>query len=129
MIGMTVQLNGLLGWELLPSQAVTQYASTVQNALINVGTVRGQSRSLPEAGTNLLLDGQYGLMNNRQAAAHQANFAAAETMEWINQYTEDGSGISGMWLEIAEFAPPRLSLSVVVKLSDQSQFGTTIPVN
>ncbi len=65
---------------LLTDQSASGFAATVQNALVNLLTEQESDALFPDRGTALLqrsLDGGY---VDTRAAAHQANFAASDTL-------------------------------------------------
>ena len=129
MTGMKLQFDGLTGWRLLPGEVVSGFEATVQVALVVLGTVRGDNRVLPDAGTDLLIAGVTGLMSDLQSTKHQANFAAAETLELINNNTTDGTGLSGVWLEVQDFAPPSVAFNAAFRSETQEQIGITLSVS
>ena len=67
------------------SSPVKQFDSTVQNALVNVGTDRGSDPIFLDRGTDLKIDGAQGRMATKIWANHSANFAALRTLSFIQQ--------------------------------------------
>lgn len=102
-------------WTLDTTTSVTGLDATAQVALVNIATSRGGDKSAPAAGTNLLLQGTGGLLSNRRAAAHAANWAAAETAEFINNNSPQEQWLQGIWLELETFNPPKIRLNAVIQ--------------
>lgn len=67
------------------TSTVRQFDSTVQNALVNVGTDRGSDPIFSDRGTDLKLDGAQGRMATKIWANHSANFAALRTLAFVQQ--------------------------------------------
>lgn len=67
------------------SVPVRRFESTVQNALVNLGTDLGSDRVFVERGTDLKRDGAHGRMATSVWANHSANFAALRTLAFIQQ--------------------------------------------
>jgi len=55
---------------------ILDFATTIQNALVTLGTKRGSDPLYPDRGTTLQLDGMNGAMVNAVWTNHTANFAA-----------------------------------------------------
>lgn len=123
MNGIRMIFHGMTGWDLLPDEEVSGFESTVQCALVNMAMQRGSSRMHPEAGTDLLAQGVYGLLTDLNTTKHAANFAAAETREFINGNTASGPKMSNLFLQPSVFAPPRLELNAVFISDSQEQIG------
>lgn len=123
MNGIAIVFKGVLGWELQPDVLVSGFDSTVQCAMVNMALQRGASRMHPEAGTNLLSQGVYGLLTDVNTTKHAANFAAAESKEFVNGATLDGPKLSNLFLQPAVFQPPYLALNAVFVSDTQEQRG------
>jgi hypothetical protein len=67
------------------STAVRRFDSTVQNALVNVGTDLGSDKVYTTRGTDLKRDGANGRMSTAVWANHSANFAALRTLAFVQQ--------------------------------------------
>lgn len=126
MTGLALTFDDLLGWTLEPSQVRSGFDATVQCALVNIGSERGASLMHPEAGTTLLRAGVGGLMTDLTTTRHLCNFAAADTREFINKHTTDGTGLSGLYLQPEVFAPPQLTLNVVMVSASQEERGVLL---
>lgn len=68
---------------------VREFYSTVQNALVNVGTSLGSDKVFVERGTDLKLDGAQGRMATKVWANHSANFAALRTLSFVQQNDQE----------------------------------------
>lgn len=123
MTDLALQFHGVLGWQLLPDQAVSGFDATVQGALVNMAQEKGASRMHPDAGTDLLKQGLFGLMTDINACRHAANFAAAETREFVNNNTPQDQLISALYLQPETFAPPILTLNAMLVSTKQETRG------
>jgi hypothetical protein len=126
MTGLALQFNGLTGWQLFPGLTTTGMDATVQNALVLIATPRGGSIIDPTQGSTLLSAGLYGLMASPTAAQHQANFAAAEVKEAVNDSTSDGTGLSDLYLQLSALNPPAVYFNALFISTTQEQRGLTI---
>ena len=64
---------------------LVDFDTTVQNALVNVGTTLGSDPLYPDRGTSLMQDAAQGRMVNKSWANHSANFAALATLAFIRR--------------------------------------------
>ena len=62
------------------TDSVKDFDATVQNCLVNLGTMIGSDQFYPDRGTYLMLDAVQGRMINIQWANNSANFAALRTI-------------------------------------------------
>jgi hypothetical protein len=62
------------------TDTVQDFDTTVQNALVNLGTMINSDLLYPDRGTYLMLDAVQGRMVNLQWANNSANFAAIKTI-------------------------------------------------
>lgn len=124
MKSLKLQFNGLQGWQLL-AEEVNGLVASAQVALANFACLRGENPFSPDAGTDLLQAGVSGLITDPMSAKHQANFAAAETREMINNNTPGDTALSFVALELVQLAPPRLDLNAVFQLADE-QYGVSL---
>ena len=115
MKSLQVTFNSNGRWTIDSTKVAQGTQADVQAVLVNVASTKGSDLAVPNAGTRLLARGVAGLMSNRLAAVHEANFAAAETLEVINAYTPSAEWLQGVWLEVESFAPPRLTLRAVIQ--------------
>lgn len=123
MTGLKMTFNGLRGWTLEAGETVTGFDASVQCALVHIGTVRGSGIIFPDYGTDLLKSGLLGLITDLASARHLANFAAAETREFINARTDDGSGIVSLFLQPSQLEPPVLHLNTMMVSETQEERG------
>lgn len=109
------------------SSTVNDFDTTVQNAIVNLGTTLGSDTLYPDKGTNLLIDAAQGLMINLQWANNSANFAALKTMVFSqsNEMPGDPYGLQTLSLTASTFNINNLSLAVVAVCTD----GTTVGAN
>lgn len=68
---------------------IKEFYSTVQNALVNVGTDMGSDKIFVERGTNLKRDGAQGRMATTVWSNHSANFAALRTLSFAQQNDQE----------------------------------------
>jgi len=111
------------GWDVDFTKSVSGMDASAQVALVNIATELGSDRSAPGAGTNLLTQGLSGLLSNRRAAVHAANWAAAETLEFVNTNSPTEEWLQGIWLELREFVPPRIELNAVIQGASGQSVG------
>ncbi len=71
------------------SRPVKEFNSTVQNALVNVGTALGSDKVFVERGTDLKIDGAQGRMATTVWSNHSANFAALRTLSFVQQNDQE----------------------------------------
>lgn len=124
-----MQFDGLQGWRLLAGDVVSGFDASVQCALVGLATEKGSNRLVPAFGTDLLAAGLFGLLSDINTTHHAANFAAAETKEVINDFTEDATAISSLYLQPEVFAPPTISFSVSLVSENQETRGILLPAN
>jgi len=74
------------GVRLDPSSLVENFDATVQAALVNFGTQASGDRMFPTRGTNLLRQAVRGQLINPREAMHSANFAAIQTVFFLNEF-------------------------------------------
>lgn len=67
------------------SRPVRDFDSTVQCALVNVGTSKGSDPVFVDRGTDLKIDGAQGRMATEIWSNHSANFAALRTLSFVQQ--------------------------------------------
>lgn len=111
------------GWDVDFSSSVAELDASAQVALVNIATEFGSDRSAPTAGTKLLSQGLAGLLSNRRAAVHAANWAAAETLEFVNTNSPTDEWLQGIWLELKDFVPPRIELNAVIQGASGKSVG------
>lgn len=93
------------------------FETTVQNALVNVGTDLGSDNIYTQRGTTLKKDGAQGKMINSAWAAQAASFAALDTLAFI-QDTELQSNpfkLQAFTLRCQKVVGQRIDLAVQAK--------------
>lgn len=90
MKGLKLAFDGK-GGLVLTDQVVEDEACLRQNAAVNLAQIRGSDRCFPDKGTRLLLAGVQGIIFDTQSAQHEANFAALDTLTFmqVHEYTEE----------------------------------------
>ena len=68
------------GGYLEPDQQVQDVQCVIQNAMINIGTIKGSDTVFPEKGTDLLLQAVRNGIPSVTQAQHYANYAAVDTL-------------------------------------------------
>lgn len=109
---------------------VVEFAATVQNAMVNLGTRQGSDPIYPDRGTRLWEDAVRGRMVNLAWANHSANFAALHTLAFI-QNTEAASNanrLSDLRLLATEVKDQRLVLQVGARSAWGEQVGAVAVV-
>lgn len=87
--GLKIQFNGRQS-EILLEEGVSDFAATVQNATVCIGTEVGTDKAFPTKGVELLREANQGKLINQQVATHASNFAAIDVLFFINETdTED----------------------------------------
>jgi hypothetical protein len=77
-------LNGEIYIE--PTEKVTGFDATIQNALANIGTRRGTDRIYPDKGTNILKRAVEGKIVGLNVANHESQLAAIDTLFFSREY-------------------------------------------
>jgi|JI8StandDraft_1071087.scaffolds.fasta_scaffold385024_2 hypothetical protein len=77
-------LNGEIHIE--PTEKVTGFDATVQNALVNIGTRQGTDRTYPTKGTTILKSATEGKIVGLNVANHEAQIAALDTLFFSREY-------------------------------------------
>lgn len=111
MKGLMVNLLSPGGCVVETQKYVQGLGSTVQNAMVNLGTERGTDRTLGEKGTDLLRTAVSSGLPSRNLAQHIANFAAVDTLFFsraTDRVTDEDS------LESLTLTPDTLSAQRVV---------------
>lgn len=67
------------------SSPLVDFDTTVQNALVTLGTDAGSDPIFPDRGTALLLSATSGMMVNQVYANHAGNFAALDVLAFIQE--------------------------------------------
>jgi len=87
------------------NRPVEGFENTIQRALVNIGTHRNDLNLFENKGTDLLRRGVEGSLISIQAAQHQSNFAAIETLLFMREEAANtldaGEGLSKIGLEPA----------------------------
>lgn len=69
-----------------PSEKVTGFDATIQNALANIGTRKGTDRMYPDKGTNLLKRAVEGKIVGFNVANHETQLSAIDTLFFSREY-------------------------------------------
>lgn len=81
---------------------------TVQKVLINIPTFKGSDKLYPDKGTSLLQQFIGAVVVNKNAAQHIANFAALDTIYFINDTdgldVNDPMGLANLDLELLDYS-------------------------
>jgi hypothetical protein len=77
-------LNGDIHIE--PTEKVTGFDATIQNALVNIGTRNGTDRIYPTKGTTILKSAVEGKIVGLNVANHEAQSAAIDTLFFSREY-------------------------------------------
>lgn len=77
-------LNGEIYIE--PSEKITEFDATVQNALVNIGTRQGTDRTYPGKGTNVLKSAVEGKIVGLNVANHESQLAAIDTLFFSREF-------------------------------------------
>ena len=109
------------------TQTVTQFDATVQNAMVNLGTLLGSDSLFPDRGTYLLNDAVSGGMINLQWANNFANFAAVRTMVFSKNNAAPGDeyGLQNLSLKASVFNINRLQLFLTATCVDGETRGVS----
>lgn len=101
------------------------FACTVQNALVNVGTDKGSDPLYPGRGTRLKIDGAEGRMINSAWSTHAANFAALRTLSFIQQTDRQTNPfkLQSFVLRCRELKDQTVKLDVQATSQDGTQIG------
>ena len=101
---------------------LADFDTTVQNALVNLGTRMGSDWIYSDRGTDLQAQGARGQMLDPQWATHSANFAALETVAFSRStaQTTDEARLQQMNLQVAYLRADTLGLAVQ-RISDQGE--------
>ena len=90
---------------------------TVQKVLINIPTYKGSDKLYPNKGTSILQQFLGAVVVNKNAAQHIANFAALDTIYFINETdgldVDDPEGLANLDLELFDYN----AMTGVVRLS------------
>lgn len=129
MTGLRINFNGLAGWTLDLSAVVSGVNAVVQDALVLTAMNKGFNVAVPEAGSDLLLQGSAGLFFDKQNSQHQLNFAAARSKEVLNtESVEAQDTLSTFLLQLSTFAPPTLTVNAYAETQDGEKAGQQINV-
>lgn len=95
------------GARLLPTEEVRGSLSSVQNALVNIGTMQGTDKAFSDRGTDLFKTVLSRGLPNVGDARHAANFAAVNTLFFVREQEEQTTDDSISRLQLT---PSSLSL-------------------
>lgn len=108
---------------------------TAQKVLINLATQQGTDKLYPDKGTNLLKQCIGAVMVNENAAQHISNFAALDTLYFINETdnleVEDPTGLANVDLKLAGYdaTTGQVSFASTVYFPDDTQTETSYILN
>ncbi len=113
------------GVEIDLTTPVADFGCEVQNALVDIGIMRGSSRIYPAQGTNLLRNALSGSLIDIAAAGHASNFAAlsALTFSRNNDYADTANPLVGVTLKPATFSGLLLKLDAQFTAADGTVSG------
>jgi hypothetical protein len=69
-----------------PSDKITGFDATIQNALVNIGTRQSTDRIYPSKGTTILKNAVEGKIVGLNVSNHEAQLAAIETLFFSREY-------------------------------------------
>ena len=118
------------GLRIHPNEEVDGIDSEAQNALLNIGTIRGSDPIFPQRGTGIFLRGLQGKLGSRQAAIHEANFAAIDTLFFLRDTDPHTTNdkLSEVKLQVTEFSLGRLSLNALMTTLSGATVGVDLTV-
>lgn len=108
---------------------------TTQKVLINLATIKGTDHLYADKGTDLLKQCIGAVMVNKNAAQHISNFAALDTIYFINDTdgldVDDPSGLANVDLELIGYNPKdgAVSFKSTVYFPDYTQTETPYILN
>lgn len=102
------------------SRPVKDFACTVQDAMVNLGTEAGSDPLFPDRGTYLLLDGVQGRMVNLQWANHAANFAATRTVTFLKSNDNPNNDFSLKKLKLSAAVFNVVQLELQLEATDEN---------
>lgn len=96
-----------------------EFECSVQNALVNIGSLQGGDHVYPDKGTTLFRKALSGALYDLNTANHASNFAALDTLRFCkaSDYLDTGEKLTGMTLKPAVFSHGVLSLDAVFNSS------------
>ena len=99
-------------FDLVPLEG--DFECSVQNALVNLGSVQGGDKVFPDKGTDLLKTAVSGALFDLNSANHASNYAALDTLAFSKaaDYQDNPEPITGMTLKPATFTGGVLTLDV-----------------
>jgi hypothetical protein len=98
MKSLKLDFNGVNGTTIDLVTPLTDFACTMQNALVNLGCIAGSDSLYPNRGTALLTAGLRGILVDINAANHASNFAAIATLSFIQstEYSDAAETLVGL---------------------------------
>ena len=109
-------------------QFTLNFASTVQNALVNVGTRVGSDPIFAERGTGILDAAVKGALISSVWATHYANFAALETLSFSRTTDDDYNlfKLQKFTLESTGLVDQHVALNASAISTDGQMIGTNV---
>lgn len=127
MTGLKINFNGKC--EIVPNETVEEFDALVQNSLVCLATVVGSDKAFPEKGTKLLKQGLQGALINLAAATAAAQFAAIDTLFFVNtQETDPARRLTGLTLQPVVFSLGTFELNSLFTSSLGESVGVTSQV-
>lgn len=116
------------GVRILPNQAVSGLQLEAQNACLNLGIQQGSDPIYPTRGTNLLLQGLNGRLVDDMAAFHEGNFAAVDTVFFLNSIDPfpDNDAIIEIKLQVESYQEGKLEFNTVMLTESGAQIGQSL---
>lgn len=116
------------GAVLSAARKVVDFETIAQNGLVNLATVVGTDEMYPAKGTELYLPSTIGSVTKYEDAYHQSNFAALDTVSFLQATDYEDviyQRIDRIILEPVRFTGSYLQINAVFEAED----GTTIGIN
>ena len=112
------------------SKPVENFENITQNALINTGTQKGSDPIFEDRGTDLFKDAAKGSLVDVNAATHASNFAALETIIFLQQQglVTDDIILAKYELQPVQFTENGLQLNAIFTSSNGEIIGRSIDV-
>jgi hypothetical protein len=120
---------GTSGADLILDEQVSGSLATVQNGLVNLGTIKGTAPTHVSRGTDLMLKGLRGELVSKTAARHASNFAALNTVVFSRAQDppglSDAERIDTLFLTVVGFAGQSMQLEAAFVMADGTEIGAT----
>jgi hypothetical protein len=109
----------------------TGFNTTIQNALVCLGTALGSDQIFTSRGTSLLADANQGGLTDINAANQAASFAASEVLIFTQQYDDPTNVYRLTDFELTALALQNQQLTATILASDANgdTIGTTTAIS